>query len=522
MRKQHARLLLLTCIATLCTLAAAAQNDTALFPLADRRGTLNPEWALRRTAGAQDKGPGGNYFKGEKNQLVVLASFADNPFLGDSAATLAQWDKILNTRHLDEPPFTGSFHDYFYDQSYGLFDLSCDLQFVRVDSCRRYASTASDDENSQYLVQDVMNVLRQRDIEWDRYDWNGDGYVNQLLIIYAGQGSAYGKMGPRYDAIWPHQWWLSQHRKDRQTGIYCDPETVHYQDNDYLIDSYCAVQELHRDSTYGSFGTLCHEFSHCFGFPDIYYGSTSFIYKWDLMDYGNYTGGGFLPTGYSAHERWLMDWLTPAELTTPTIVTDMPALTDQPVAYLIRNDACPDEFYLLENRQQTGWDAGLPGAGLTVFHIDYSPLLWLLGNVNTPNLQHYVIIQANNRSSISAASGWAYPCAINDSTWNTALTDTSVPAATLWNANIAGEMLMSKPVTDIAVNDGLASFSFMSPTQDLPAPLTDPATPFTDSPASLTGNPSPATRKFLHNGHLLIQFGNNIYTPFGQIVATGR
>ena len=45
-----------------------------------RRSVLSPAKALRRAASTQDKGPGGNYFHGEKHQLVVLASFADNPF----------------------------------------------------------------------------------------------------------------------------------------------------------------------------------------------------------------------------------------------------------------------------------------------------------------------------------------------------------------------------------------------------------------------------------------------------------
>ena len=487
---------------SLFALSLSAQDMPDNRPLPGRRHALRPEQVRRRAAGAQDRGPGGDYFVGEKHQLVVLASFKDNPFLGDSAATMAQWNTILNTVQLSEPPFYGSLHDYFYDQSYGQFDLVCDLQYVRVDSCRRYSSTRNDDENSQYLVQDIMKELIRRNIEWDRYDWNGDSYVNQLLIVFAGQGSKYGGMGPSFDAIWPHQWWLSMHLKDRQQDVYCDPVTVNYQSCDFIVDAYCAVQELDVDSTYGAFGTLCHEYTHCFGFPDFYY-SGSVIDDWDLMDHGNYAGEGFRPVGYSAHERWLMGWLTPVELTQPTAVTDMPALEDQPAAYLIRNDAYPSEFYMVENRQQKGWDASLPGSGIAIFHIDYVPDIWITGNANTPNEKHYVIFPANNRGSIYYASGWAYPYVSTDSTSNNALTDTSTPASTLWHPNTAGTNFMSKPVTDMEVTDGLASFTFIS------APMSTQNAPQT--PSSLTG-------KILRDGRLFILREGNVYDVTGARV----
>ena len=66
-----------------------------------------------------------------------------------------------------------------------------------------------------------------------------------------------------------------------------------------------------------------------------------------------------------------------------------------------------------------------------------------------------------------AESGWAYPYVTVDSFGietiaNDKLTNTSKPAATLNNKNADGEKLMSKPITQMAVNaDGLASFVFM-------------------------------------------------------------
>ena len=221
------------------------------------------------------------------------------------------------------------------------------------------------------------------------------------------------------------------------------------------------MQELSANGTYGTFGTICHEFSHCFGFPDFYYGSSSPLYKWELMDYGNYNGSGFCPPCYSAHERWLMGWLTPTELTEATSVTNMAAMVDEPQAYLVRNDGYPDEYYIVENRQQRGWDASLPGSGLLIFHIDYDSDIWTSTTqaTNTSSVKRYTVFNANNRSSSTTCADWAYPYMTNDE-----LTDTSSPAATLLHANADGRKLMSKPLTAMSVADGLASFDFMGGT----------------------------------------------------------
>ena len=438
--------------------STAAAED---FLMGCRRGTPRPATPLHRSelSGAQC---GGDFYKGTRHQLVVLAAFKDRSFSGDEAETLQQWDKIFNTINLSESPFRGSVHDYFYAQSYGQFEVIFDLQYVEVsDSCKKYRSTLDDDEYSQYLVDDALDVLLTRDIDWSLYDWNGDGEVDQLLFVYAGKGSSYGGFGGDKNSIWPHQWRLSEHLDLTTTdpNDHRDARQFEWNGKTYTVDVYCAVQEIGYKGGYESFGILCHEYTHCFGFPDFYYGSTKFVGYWDLMDYGNMGDSGFCPTGYSAHERWLMGWLTPIELTEPATITDMPSLSDEPRAYLIRNDDYPNEYYIVENRQPSGFDAKVPGAGVVVFHIDYDEALWTSYTmpVNTPNLQHYVIFPANNKTGSSYASGWAYPYGDNN-----CLTDTSKPAAELWHARSDNLCVMSKPLTNIAVDScGLASFVFM-------------------------------------------------------------
>ena len=427
-----------------------------------RRG-LQTVKVQRRAQRMPELHPGGDFYYGDRHQLTVLVAFSDRTFKGDEAATVEQWDKIFNAENYAEDKFVGSVHDYFHDQSLGKLNVIFDLQYVALDEEHaKYRSTSSDDENSQFLVQDVMAVLKTRDIDWSLYDWNGNGYVNQLLIIFAGKGSGYGGFGGGNDAIWPHQYWLSWH-VNPETQENCEPITLTYDDKQYTVDSYCALQELDSSGGYGSFGTICHEYTHCFGFPD-FYNERSYLRSWELMDSGNYNGGGYTPCNYSAHERWLMGWLTLEELTETTAVTQMPSLSDcsaysSPLAYLIRNDGYENEYYIVENRQQTGWDSMLPGSGLVVFHIDYNPTCWIEEYPNSKDCQRYYIIPANNKTYYTYSDGWPYPYQ-GDEKFNDQLTNTSEPAATLLHANADGTMLMSKSLTGISVTDGLASFEF--------------------------------------------------------------
>jgi M6 family metalloprotease-like protein len=427
-----------------------------------RLGTPRPHNQLLRRSTAQTRQPGGDFYQGNRHQLVVLAAFADCQFKGNESATLEQWNKIFNTENYAEGSFRGSIRDYFYAQSYGKFNLTFDLVYVTVGNVVKYRSwdkdygdATDDDENSQYLVQDIMEQLKQNTtIDWSRYDWNGDGYVNQFLIVYAGKGM---NDGGGKNSVWPHQWWMGEHLKDRQPGVYCDPIAVTYGHKQYLVDCYCALSELGNAGDYSSFGVICHEYTHCFGFPDFYNHSGT-PRDWDIMDHAYYDSRAFCPVSYSAHERWLMGWLTPTELTSAATVTSMPALSDEPVAYLIRNDGYEQEYYMVENRQKRGWDAQLPGSGLVIFHVDFDADTWTGVNGETANpgsKDRYLIFAANNSPQYSSSSGWPYPYSGNNS-----LTDTSSPAATLNKSN-GGKYLMSKPITNIQVTSGAASFDFM-------------------------------------------------------------
>ncbi len=365
------------------------------------------------------------------------------------------WEKVFNHPDFQEEPFVGSVYDYFRDQSYDQFHLQFDLHYVVMENpaanySSGYIGNVPDDSGAGLLLTELLDLTKDDIDDWSVYDWNGDGYVDQIFILYAGKGQ---NDGGGAQSIWPHQWRLSEQSEDPWNREWGHPYQVA---EGLLVDSYGAFAELTGRGTYGTFGTLCHEYSHCLGLPDIYYGSsTQVVGAWDLMDRGNTNAGGFCPPGYSAHERMLLGWVKPKEYEGTVTVDDMPPLSDAPEAGLLRNDGWPDEYYVIENRQQKGWDASLPGSGILIFHIDYDEAVWATGIPNSRELKRYSIIPANNKTSTatSISKDWAYPYQDNHE-----LTDTSTPAAKLHHPNAEGILLMSKPITDMAVSaDGLAS-----------------------------------------------------------------
>ena len=126
-------------------------------------------------------------------------------------------------------------------------------------------------------------------------------------------------------------------------------------------------------------GTMCHEVSHALGLPDEYdtnYTALGMSY-WSLMDSGNYCDNGKTPCGLTAYERDLLGWRPLTVLERSTTVRLRP-LEAGGVGYKVVNEANPDEYYVLENRQHVGWDNGLMklGHGMLVVHVDYDETAW--------------------------------------------------------------------------------------------------------------------------------------------------
>lgn len=439
----------------------------------------------------------------EKKGLILLVNFKDVKFQEENDQ--AFYNNVANTPGFtDENGFHGSVADYFKDQSRGLFELTFDVVGpVTVSKDAKYYgenNTNGEDKHPEEMVVEAVKLAQDQVSNWNQYDWDGDGEVDQVMIIYAGEGEA---DGGAESTIWPHEWELQ------------------YMDLDFeiveglRINTYAVANEGSAQQDYwtgveyfavNGIGTICHEFSHCLGLPDMYDTSYSGNYgmgDWSLMDQGSYCGDGFIPSGYTSYDKYCIGWVEPIELTTATEVNDMHAVNESDDVYIIKNTAHPDEYYLIESRQQKGWDAKTPAKGMLILHVDYDPDIWFynLVNSNSDGSEGYpvndhqrctifhadgvdktgelyekitdIVEQMNN------ATGSAYDKLVDQyyDLWdqydadvigdvypqvgNKQLTNTSKPRAFLYNKNSDGRKLMNISITDITQNeDGTMAFKF--------------------------------------------------------------
>ena len=387
-------------------------------------------------------------FQGKKKGLIILAQFSDLNFLEGHDKAL--YERIVNERGFtNDMGFQGSVKDYFIDQSEGQFELDFDI-VGPVTLSKGYAyygenDSRGDDKHPGEMVYEAVSLAKDS-VDFSQYDWAGDGEVDQVFVVYAGIGEAQNTS--KKNTIWPHMWDLYD--------AYGQTLSV----NGVTVDTYACGPELSSGTDIDGIGTFCHEFSHCMGFPDLYdtgnqnnFGMSS----WSLMDYGSYNGESFVPCGYTSYERMVCGWKMPIELTEDTNVDDMKAINDGGNTYIIYNGGNSNEYYLLENRQLIGWDRELPGHGLLIMHVDYDVNVWYNNEVNNDKKhQRCTIFHADNKDSYywNDMKGDPYPYNGNDS-----LTNNSVPAASLYNANSDGTYYMNRGIRDIKESsDGIISF----------------------------------------------------------------
>lgn len=436
-------------------------NTTGYYEIADMKKMTAKADQMRLTARRNSKklmtrgALGGDHqpYIGTKKGLIILVQFTDKQFWAEH--TPALYERIANEEGFNEMGFRGSVKDYFKDQSYGQFELDFDI-VGPVNLSHNYAyygaPTGDSNDNGKALGEMVIEACEAVDgeVNFNDYDWDGDGEVDQIFILYAGHGEASWN---DKNTIWPHEWNL---RSALGRTITLDGAK---------IDTYACSCELgiktsdkSNEECIDGIGTICHEFSHCLGLADMYDTSYSGNYgmgKWGIMDNGSYNGDGYLPANYTSYERWYAGWIQPTELTEDCQINNMKDLASSGEAYIIYNDNNKNEYYMLENRQLNGWDAGLPNSGLLILHVDFDANVWKQNLVNSTSRQRCTIFIADNDPNNNEA-GDIYPYGYNNS-----LTNTSTPAATLNNMNTDGSKYMNKSIRNITRNsDGTVSFSF--------------------------------------------------------------
>ncbi len=405
-------------------------------------------------------------YVGDKKGLVILVNFSDLKMHATTARK--DFDRMFNLPGCHDNDLMGSVSDYFRDQSYGKFRLTFDVVGpVTVSQPYSYYgknTSGSTDVNVRDMVVEACNLVKGQ-VNFADYDWDNDGEVDQVYLIYAGYGEQWGASP---NTIWPHE-----------SSLYDQALEI----DGKKIDTYACSSELkgNTDKYYSAIGTACHEFSHCLGLPDIYdvnYSGGIGMANWDLMSGGSYSGHsgwGEAPCGYSAYERAFAGWLELKEINGPTIVTDMPPLDEEPVAYVLYNAGCRDEYFILENRQSQGWftyTSRTDGChGMLVTHVDYSSSAWERNAVNTnPQHQRLSFVPAGGEYGNRVKTGSTYRWNFTDNHYfshlfpgkkKVTVFDNASHAdcgGRLFNANSDGSFALNLPVTHIKEKDGKISF----------------------------------------------------------------
>lgn len=353
---------------------------------------------------------------GEVHSLVILVQFADTEFSTVGSDAHQFFNNMLN-----EPGFTysnganGSARDFYLNSSNGRFQPQFDV-IGPVTLPEKYsyygANKGSSVDNPVRLEEFVREActLAAPSVDFSQYDHNQDGYIDNIYFFYAGKGEADSGDG---NALWPH----SAYYSDIATQAGAAQTSLKL--NGVEVGNYTCSNEINGTLITpqpAGIGTFVHEFGHVLGLADHYdvnYGITTFAPgSFDTMAQASYNNNGNTPAAFSAYERACLGWLDLTVLKNGVDTLNvLPDLNDSNKAYVVPVGGTNDqEYFIMENRQQKGWDAFIPGHGMLLWHIDYDAKAWEKNELNiTGTHQRVDIVEADNKLTDNTRAGDPFP-----------------------------------------------------------------------------------------------------------------
>lgn len=315
-------------------------NDGLIIPGTDFPLGAPPS-AIRNAAA--DRAP----LRGAVRVIVVLVDFSDKKM----SATKAHFEELFFSQG---KMATGSVRDYYKEVSNGLVDIQGQvvgplrLPLKLSEYAHGESGMGTALPNARTMARDAAKAADPT-VNFAPFDNDGNGFVDAFIVVHAGSGAEEtGKAGD----IWSHKWVLSG-------GAYATDTTQ--------IFGYLTIPED------GKVGVCAHELGHLlFGWPDLYDtdNSSEGIGSWCLMAAGSWNGGGDRPCHASAWCKTGQEWVTVVNQTAngPAAIDDVKS--SHTVHRLWRNGEASQEYFLVENRQKTGFDDKLPAGGLLIWHVD--------------------------------------------------------------------------------------------------------------------------------------------------------
>lgn len=325
---------------------------------------------------AADRAP----LRGAVRVVVILVDFSDKPM----TESVSHFNDLFFSTGVKP---SGSVKEYYREVTNGMVDLVGEVvgPFRLPQTLAWYAnnnfgiSKPTGEARANIMANDAA-IAANPTVNFFPYDNDGNGYVDAFIVVHAGRG---GEETGNAGDIWSHKWTLPQTYNADGKNIY----------------SYLTIPE---DS---QIGVCAHELGHLlFGFPDLYdtdYTSEG-IGDWCLMAGGSWNGivPGELPAHPSAWCKVNQGWVTVTNLSTTSTPSIPDVKTSQNVYRLWKDGAGGNEYFLLENRQKTGFDAQLPGDGLLIWHIDE-------GQSSNTDENHYkvALMQADGNRDLEKKRG---------------------------------------------------------------------------------------------------------------------
>jgi immune inhibitor A len=325
----------------------AGFNDGLLLPYELSTSGLGSALAIPEAALApvEPKRPE----KRKVHAIALLVDFSDNRGM---RRTTEFENLLFDTAN------PNSMANFYRELSYGALELTGEvIGYVRAPRSYSYYAASESGTGTNYpqntpgLLNDALTIFCRND-NLARFDADNDGFVDAIFLIHAG-GGAEAEPNPtkRKNMIWSHKWTLPQPFVNQGVKVFAystEPED-------------------------GRVGVFSHEFGHLLGLPDLYdttFGSHG-IGDWCLMASGSWGGEGNRPARMSCWCLSKLGWIKPKVVTRKESIQLNTLEEKNTECYrLWTKGTNGPEYFLLENRQAKGLDAGLPGSGLAVWHID--------------------------------------------------------------------------------------------------------------------------------------------------------
>ncbi len=401
---------------------------------------------------------------GTKKAIVILINFTDVSQNADSIPSY--FENLL----FNASTGANSMHNYYKEVSYNKINITGDiagnkwftafrdLAWYGADVTGRDANTNNADKNDWYIHKLAKDAVVAADpyVNYANYDSNGDGVIDNLIIVHAGNAQESTNVSTD---IWSHMGEIKIWNGSAWN--------LGYMTNDGVRAVGYTMQA--ENSPLGMFS---HEFGHLLGVPDLYdidY-SSSGVGDWDIMASGTWSNSGNTPSHFSAWSKYLLGWINPIKVTAPLLNEQISQSETSDDVYMLldnpgdspgnldwaSNGTGTGEYFLVENRKKIFYDTYIPGEGLLIWHIDES-----VGNNN--NESHKLVdleeadglnhLDYNNTNNGDISDPWYNSIA--------GFTETANPNSKFYNGSAS-----RTSVTNIGASESTMTASLFVPLSD--------------------------------------------------------